>query len=314
LELAKGDLSACWIVYATNAACWLASTTSDACQEALFGAGPKVVCGATYPIGTAQEVDRGYIVDGAWNYASGCHQADWGYGGVTLTDRKGTVVAGQGTAFFAIADVEIKNTWHVTGLRASGSDTMVAKKLFVPAVHMVMPDKSFGAFGGATKYAPTPLDHIQTGFGVRVSGYAQLVGGAQAMLDMMTASPPDAMSGRGRSVTIHKLEKVAAQIDAARTALFDLVQVLDESGRKTRKFTLAERARQKAQCGVISELVHEAAESMMFVAGSSAFERANPLNRYWRDLHMGLRHTNHVPSGSYEGSWQDRIAVWSSPA
>jgi alkylation response protein AidB-like acyl-CoA dehydrogenase len=312
-ELAKGDLSACWIVFATNAACWLWSRSSDACQEAVFGAGPKVICGATYPFGRGEEIDGGYVIDGAWNYMSGCRQADWVWGAVSLIDRNGQKVPGKAIALFPIADVEILKTWDVTGLRATGSDTVVAKKVFVPYVRMVMPDKKFGSWDADTKHAATPLDRIGPTAAVRVVGLGQLVGGALAMLEMIQASASTAPASFAPVAAGHSLERAAAQIDLARTLVFDMTYVLDEVGRGNASFTMADSARQKSQCGQVGELVLAAVESMMFIAGSSAFARANPLNRYWRDIHMAMRHNNHVFFGNYSVSGTDRVASWKSP-
>lgn len=314
LELAKGDLSACWVVYATNAACWLVSTGSDTIQEAVFGAGPKVVCGATYPFGTGQEVDAGYVVNGAWNYMSGSRQADWMWGAVSITDRNGAKVSGKASALLPMTDVEIAKTWDVTGLQATGSDTVVAREVFVPRVRMVLPDEKFGTWGRATRHPPTPLDRIGTRAGVRVSGLGQLVGGAQTMLEILHESADGGAPAWWQpSSRAHSLEKAGAQIDMARALLFDVCGVLDQVGSGSVKLSMAEMARHKALCGQIAELVLEAVESVMFVAGSAAFALANPLNRYWRDIHMGLRHNNHLFFGAYDSSGQDRVASWAYP-
>lgn len=313
LELAKGDLSACWVVYATNAACWLISTGSDAIQDAVFGAGPKVVCGSTYPFGEGQEVDGGYVVNGAWNYMSGSRQADWVWGAVSITDRNGAKAPGKATVLIPMTDVEIAKTWSVTGLQATGSDTVVARGVFVPRVRMVLPNEQFG-LGHATRHPPKSLDRIGTRAGVRVSGLGQLVGGAQTMLEIIRESGDgEAPAWWQPSPRAHSLEKAGAQIDMARALLFDVCGVLDQVGSGSVKLSMAEMARHKVLCGQIAELVLAAVESMMFIAGSAAFALANPLNRYWRDIHMGLRHNNHIFFGAYDSSGQDRVASWAHP-
>ena len=47
----------------------------------------------------------------------------------------------------------------------------------------------------------------------------------------------------------------------------------------------------------------------MFIAGSSAFSLTNPLSRYWRDVHVGLRHITNIPMLSYEIYGRDRLGV-----
>jgi hypothetical protein len=48
------------------------------------------------------------------------------------------------------------------------------------------------------------------------------------------------------------------------------------------------------------ELIHGASESLMFLAGSSAFSLDKPINRYWRDVAMGVRHIQNIPTIGYE--------------
>jgi len=94
IELAKGDPSISWVSQIINGTTWVASLTSDATQEALFGKGPKKVCGAYNPPGRARKVDGGYIVSGAWPYTSGSQQSDWAQCGVMLENTSGPVVPG----------------------------------------------------------------------------------------------------------------------------------------------------------------------------------------------------------------------------
>ena len=52
--------------------------------------------------------------------------------------------------------------------------------------------------------------------------------------------------------------------------------------------------------GQIVESIHAASESLMFQAGSSGFSLEKPINRYWRDISMALRHIQNIPTIGYE--------------
>ena len=54
IELAKGDPSAAWVTQIINGTTWVGSLTTDATQEALFGEGPKLICGSYSPPGRAR--------------------------------------------------------------------------------------------------------------------------------------------------------------------------------------------------------------------------------------------------------------------
>jgi hypothetical protein len=47
----------------------------------------------------------------------------------------------------------------------------------------------------------------------------------------------------------------------------------------------------------------------MFLAGSSSFSLDKPIQRYWRDVHVGLRHVTNIPYVGYEIYSRDRLEV-----
>lgn len=316
IELAKGDPSISWVSQIVNGTTWVASLTSDATQEALFGDGPKLVCGAYNPPGKARRVEGGWIVNGAWPYTSGSRQSYWAQSGVVLEDYEGPVVPGINMVYIKFSDIEMKDTWFVTGMQGTGSDTSIAKDVFVPDHLMVMMDKPFGHVEAGKRHHGAPLDTLPVVPVVRATGLAQLLGCAEAMLEIVIAESPKKpivttfYKNRTESgAAVHEIGRVAATIDTARLLLFTACGTLDEIALTGREFTFAERAKHKAQCAQIVELIHESIESLMFISGSSAFSTTNPLSRYWKDCHVGLRHVTNVPMLSYEIYGRDLLAV-----
>ena len=316
IELAKGDPSISWVSQIVNGTTWVASLTSDATQQALFGDGPKLVCGAYNPPGKARRVDGGWIVNGAWPYTSGSRQADWCQAGCVLEDYEGPVVPGINMVYIKFGEIEMKDTWFMTGMQGTGSDTSIANDVFVPDHLMVMMDKPFGHVEPGKQHHGAPLDTLPVVPVVRATGLAQLVGCAEAMLEIVIAESPKKpivttfYKNRTESgAAVHEIGRVAATLDTARLLLFTACGTLDEIALSGRAFTFAERARHKAQCAQIVELIHESIEALMFISGSSAFSTTNPLSRYWKDCHVGLRHVTNIPMLSYEIYGRDLLAV-----
>jgi alkylation response protein AidB-like acyl-CoA dehydrogenase len=316
IELAKGDPSISWVSQIVNGTTWVASLTSDATQEALFGNGPKQVCGAYNPPGKARRVEGGWIVNGAWPYTSGSRQSDWAQSGVVLEGYEGPVVPGINMVYIPFSQIEMRDTWYMTGMQGTGSDTSVAKDVFVPDHLMVMMDKPFGHVEPNKKHWGAPSDNLPVVPVVRATGLAQLLGAAEAMLEIVEAEsqkkPIVTTFYKTRTesgAAVHELGRVAATLDTARVLLFQATGLLDEIALTGREFPFAERARHKAQCAQIVELIHNVVESLMFISGSSAFALGNPLSRYWKDVHVGLRHVTNIPMLSYEIYGRDRMAV-----
>jgi alkylation response protein AidB-like acyl-CoA dehydrogenase len=316
IELGKGDPSVSWVAQIVNGTTWVASLTSDATQEALFGKGPALVCGAYNPPGRAVRVAGGWRVSGAWPYTSGSRQADWAQAGVVLEGYEGPVVPGINMVYVPFRELEIEDSWYVTGMQGTGSDTSIARGVFVPDELMVTMDKPFGHVEPGKKHWYAPSDHLPVIPVVRTTGIAQLLGAAEAMLELVeqdVCKKPQVTTFykiKAESGAVqHELGKVAAQLDAARTLLFTALATLDEIGLTGRDFPFSERASHKAMCAQVTDLIHRSIERLMFIAGSSAFLLSNPLSRYWRDIHVALRHVTNVPMLAYEIYGRDRLEI-----
>jgi alkylation response protein AidB-like acyl-CoA dehydrogenase len=99
-----------------------------------------IVSGALNPLGRAAPVDGGYRVTGRWPFASGCHNAGWFWGQCVVADgdtprRSETGGPILREALIPSSEFEIVDTWHVSGLRGSGSHDVAASDVFVPDEH-----------------------------------------------------------------------------------------------------------------------------------------------------------------------------------
>lgn len=305
MELAKGDPAISWVSQIINGTSWVTSLAPDSVQEAVFGDGPQPVCGAYNPPGKARKVDGGWIINGAWPYMSGSRQAAWAQQGVVLEGYDGPVVPGISMCYIPMDQFEIKDTWFVSGMQGTGSDTAIAKDVFIPEGQMVLMDERAGQIDSSKKHFGAPSDLIPAVPMVRTTGIAQLIGAVEAMLEIIIADAGKPVlttligPRRGSGAYMRDLGEAAALIDTAKTILFSLTAKLDRVG-EGEEFTLKEKARQRAAGAQMIESIHAASESLMFQAGSSAFALDKPINRYWRDISMALRHIQNIPTIGYE--------------
>ncbi|MGH9212874.1 MAG: hypothetical protein ACRD2C_19720 [Acidimicrobiales bacterium] len=80
------------------------------------------MAGAVPPTGTATPVEGGYRVTGQWAFASGCQHAHWFVGHCVVDDGRQPPVR---MMVLPTSDVEIKDTWSVSGLCGTGSHDVV---------------------------------------------------------------------------------------------------------------------------------------------------------------------------------------------
>ena len=305
-EIAKGDPSAAWVCQILNGTTWMGTLTSDAIQEELFGNGIPQNCGVFMPPGKALLTEGGYRVTGAWKYASGCKQADWAQVGVMRENADGSFTPGN-FVFIPMSELTIEDTWYVTGMQASASDTIAANDVFVPEHRLVPFEKSFGVHDEGKKNVGAPSDYFPIVSLLRVTGLGLLVGSAEAALEIVIDSvtrKPVVTTRYARAadsqVFQHDLGEAAAKIRTARLLLERGTRAIDQAVLDRRPVDVQERATYKAEGGVAVELLSDAMDKLMFLSGSSAFMLSNPLQRYWRDYSMGARHITHLPNINYE--------------
>ena len=314
VEVGKGDLAAAWVLQIINTTTWIGTLTSDVMQEALFAKGPALICGVVMPPGQARKVTGGYRVTGKWPYSSGSPQADWMMAGCTILNEDGSPSPGLHAAYMPMDQVTILDSWYVTGLQGTGSDTVVAENVFVPDRMIVITDKLLSGKELREKHAGAPSDRLPVMAAGRMTNLAQLLGGAQQMLELIeaevTKKPLVGTTYKTKSeagVVVHDIGRIAAQLDNAELLLFDAMKQFDDGAVSGKSWSGIELSRSKAQGAQIVGLIHRSIEEIMFLGGSSAFALANPLQRYWRDIHIALRHVLHIPLIGYELYGRDRL-------
>src|SRR6478736_2786310 len=137
--LSAADASTGWCMAQTLASSHAAGFLPPAIAREIFAA-PRAIMAWGPPGGPtrAQAVDGGYRVTGKWRFASGSANATWMGGHSTVfetadkprRDAKGNAI--NRTALFRRDRANIKDTWHVTGLRGTSSNDYEVSDLFVP--------------------------------------------------------------------------------------------------------------------------------------------------------------------------------------
>jgi alkylation response protein AidB-like acyl-CoA dehydrogenase len=305
-ELAKGDPAAAWVVQIIGSATWVASLASDAVQDILFADGVPRICAVFGPPGTAVPVDGGYRVRGRWPYASGCAIARWAQLAVAIERDDGTRTPGA-FCYIPLSELEIQRTWQTTGLQATGSDTLVTEDLFVPYERTITPDRPLGMAEGRTRHCGAPSDYWTIGAFVGRTGTGQAIGIAEAMLeqvatglDRKTIAGTTFARASDSQVIARDIGEAAAQIATARLLVEETTGRLDAAALARTPLDFAARAQSRALGNLAIKLVDSAAQSLMFIGGSSALSIANPLSRYWRDLAMVTRHVQNIPNLGFE--------------
>jgi 3-hydroxy-9,10-secoandrosta-1,3,5(10)-triene-9,17-dione monooxygenase len=301
MQLARACPSTAWVYAVSNSNSWGASLAPEAVCAEVFADGVPIVCGTANPSGTATRVAGGYLVDGSWPFSSGCYHSTWG--SFTLADKGPDGKLLGSTVYVPMAEVSIEPTWHVAGLKATGSNTVVAKQLFVPEHRFVRSDAARAREPGVEE----PSDFTPMVSHFRAMLLSVMVGAAEAALEQVAASSKTRgivfTTYRTRSdsqVAQRNIGKASLMIETAKLIVLDATRQIDATCLAKGSLTFAEQAQHRGSTCFATELLTQAMDMLMFVAGASAFMETSRLQRYWRDLRVAASHALNVPDLGYE--------------
>ncbi len=239
------------------------------------------------PTGTAAPTTGGYLVNGQWPFASGSFHASWFTGGVLLLDGAGQVTR-TAMALLPRRDFTIEDTWHVAGMRGTGSNTVVADNAFVPAGRVMLVDDPPAGDDPADLW---PLGPVLT-----LVLVGPLLGAARACATAVTdKAPKRAISYTTYATTTDSMVAVSEvarahfDIDTAWLHAFQAADYIDAVGAGAPR-DRREEARIQGQCGYLTTLLRQAVDTLLNVGGAGSFASASSVQRHWRDMNVGSRH------------------------
>jgi alkylation response protein AidB-like acyl-CoA dehydrogenase len=142
--LSKADGSVGWAAMIGSGSAILAPLLARDRYDDIYRDGPDVVfAGSAQPAGVAESIDGDWRVNGRWPFASGCQHADWLLG-LCVMKKDGKPLPGpvEGApmvrgCLLPARDWRIEDTWHVAGLKGTGSHHIVLEDTPVHADNFV---------------------------------------------------------------------------------------------------------------------------------------------------------------------------------
>jgi 3-hydroxy-9,10-secoandrosta-1,3,5(10)-triene-9,17-dione monooxygenase len=298
-----------WVTVISNGSVMLTNRYEDSVVDEVFGSGETVKMASIFvsPHGFAKGENGGYRVAGEWPYSSNVNDSDWAIG-ILPVQREGAP-EGETEIGFALmkrGEYTVKDTWHTVGMRATGSNTIVAEEVWIPADRICFYDRLMGE--GFETDAAAPLGRRLTPMSTMATTIsAPIVGAAQAALDIVAANARKrgvANTTYGRQnesgAFVKDLGEAAMKIDTSILHLTRAAELIDRTAQGTVPLTSEQRAKIRGDAGHSGHSTVEAMNELMWLAGSSAFAASSPLEKLWRDVNTGARHGAVAAPMSYE--------------
>ncbi len=286
-QLARADASVGWTVM-LGSTTWIdIAGMPTKTIEGLYAGGPDVFIGGVIsPMGArSTKADGGFRVNGRWTFASGCGHSQWLYGN-TIENPETFAMR---IVMFSRDQVEIEDTWHVSGLAGTGSHDFVAKDVFVPA------DRSYPLCDDEPNLK-SPLLKIPPPVILSLEIASCGVGVAQGALDDAIAiakkKVPLLDSGTLASNPLfqHRLGTAEVSLRAARSLLYAEADQAAELARSGGQFDAEQRARMRTAATHAATTAATVVDTVYNAAGGSSVYLKNPLQRRLRDVHALTQH------------------------
>jgi alkylation response protein AidB-like acyl-CoA dehydrogenase len=296
--LSRADASVGWtVMIGAGSWCDIAGLPRET-FDALYGGGDAVTAGAFAPSGTATPVDGGYRISGRWAFVSGCQHATVIYGNAIELPGAG-VAAGPGgpedgpprmrTAVFSPDEIEIEDTWDVSGLRGTGSHHVRADDVLVPAARTLATmedppciDAPLLRIPVPTLYAP-PLASVA--LGIARGALDDILALAEHKVPLL-----DHGTLAGSVPFQVDLAMADTRLRAASALVYEHADELWAHGVEARPISPKMRARARAAAVWATGQAVEVVTTAYRAGGGSSLYAGSPLQRRLRDVNALAQH------------------------
>ena len=322
MRLASLDGSTGWVAGIVGVHPWEMALCDPKVQREIWGEDQETWIASPYaPMGVLRPVDGGYVFNGRWQFSSGTDHCDWIFLGAFFGDENGEALRPPQSYHVILprTDYEIvEDTWDVVGLRGTGSKDIVVKDAFIPGYRAVpfsrMMDGSALRDSGRTN--PTYGVPFTTVFPLGIT--SAVIGIAEGALAAHLAYQRTRVQITGTRAkddpyVLFAISAAAEEIRASRTAMLDNISRFYDKAARGESVSLADRAASRRTQVAAAWRAVRAMDEVVSRSGGNGMRMDNPIQRFWRDGHMGLAHAIHVPGSVFHASALTDLDVEPAP-
>jgi alkylation response protein AidB-like acyl-CoA dehydrogenase len=293
-ELGKADASTAWIVNQGAIFATYAARMPRDVARAIWMDTPRSVVANT-PAATAQAVvvPGGYRVTGRQGYSTGCRHAAWIAPHAQVIDN-GQVRLDGGQPetrylFVRVDEAELLDTWHVRGMRGTGTHHFAVRDVFVPAERSVLSATAPLLETGPLYRVPRTLC-FASGDAAVALGMARTC--LETFFELAGAKTPRAMAAllRDQAMVQAQVGQAEAAVRAGRAFLMETVNDLWSTVAAGGVLTLDQRATLRLASTHGIRLAAQVIDTVYNAAGVTAAYDGHLLQRHFQDIHVITQH------------------------
>ena len=291
-EVSRSDGSAGWNLMIGIETFALVGPSMASCAEIVED--PSVIMSSsTAAVGDARRSQNGWLINGQWQFVSGVHNADVFGATVRKIDENGVSDDVRYYAILPKGRYEIVDTWHVSGLRGSGSHDVRIVNQTVSDTHVVA---TLGHGDMRSNQLSIPLNVRLTFNKIAVAlGIARAA--IDAFIELAHGKSPRFANRKlkDRPYAQRQLAKAEARIRGHRAAVYEHTQNVTHTCYRGNRLSdediaIAHLLASEATTGCVYVV-----ESLLEAAGTSANYIGHPLEKLARDIRVIRQHTTVSP-------------------
>ncbi|GAB3697778.1 acyl-CoA dehydrogenase family protein [Saccharopolyspora tripterygii] len=311
MKVAGYDGSTGWVAGIVGVHPWEMAMADPRVQEEIWGGDHDTWIASPYaPMGVLTPVEGGYRFNGHWQFSSGTDHCDWIFLGALLGDEQGNTLQPPVSYHVILprSDYEIvEDSWDVVGLRGTGSKDIIVEDAFIPSYRVIPFNKMLDGSAPREAGLENPSYHVPftTAFPLGIT--SAVIGICEGALAQHMAYQRTRVQITGTKVkddpyVLYAISEAAAEIHASRVALLDNVSRIYDKVAAGEQISFGERAvSRRTQVSAAWRAVR-AMDEIVARSGGNGLRMDNPIQRFWRDGHMGMVHAIHVPGAVFHVS------------
>jgi len=303
-EVARGCPSSSWVATILSAMAWVVGTYPDDVQEEVFASGDPRISGVFSPTGTVRRKNGGVVLNGRWGFNTGGHGSDWVVVNALLETDDG--LGPPMSTIVRSSELTRLDDWYASGMAGTGSSTIVAEDVFVPAHRTLpLPEMVEGRYPTERHNADSHYFNYPTASVLVVNAGGTPVGIARGALDAFMARLP------GRSITFTDytdqaqapvthlaVGEAALKIQSAEAHISLACSLLDDNPGV--ELSRDQRIRARAHISHATGLAREVVDRLFEASGATAIQPHVPIQRFQRDIQALANHAIMSPTTTTE--------------
>lgn len=262
---------------------------------------PLTITGGVFaPMGKAIADGEDFIVSGRWQWGSGSANCTWLCGGSMIFDdgelRK--LPSGRPDArmmVFPADEAELIDTWHVMGLKGTGSGDIAVENIRVPKGRSVSLVADKPLIDGALYKFPA-FGLLSLGVAATAMGNANGALNAFAAIAGAKKNQGSAKTLSERATIQSEMARLTAAFRAARAYLHDEIEQTWDIAQNSDEIPVARRAALRMACTHMVRTSADICRSCYDLGGGAALFEASELQRRFRDAHAMTQHIVTAPA------------------